>query len=276
LDIPAYISSGILENYLLGLTTPEETREVEMYAAQYPAIKIELNKIEDSLNEYASLHAVNPPASVRDKIFAEVDAKYFSPPTAKNETNVVNINKSSGSKSSSTLSWFAVAASLALLISSVYNYQLFKSLEESKSANVILKEDQNNLNSKFDKQLAETERIRKDMEMLTRPGTKMIEMKGMDKSPSSLAMIYWNQNTNEVFIKVMSLPEPPADKQYQLWAIIDGQPVDAGVFDPLNAKTEMLKMKIIQNPQAFAVTLEKMGGSPTPTMEEMYVMGKNG
>ena len=32
-------------------------------------------------------------------------------------------------------------------------------------------------------------------------------------------------------------------------------------------------MKSVENPQAFAITLEKEGGNPTPTMEEMYVMG---
>jgi anti-sigma-K factor RskA len=33
-------------------------------------------------------------------------------------------------------------------------------------------------------------------------------------------------------------------------------------------------MKNVQNAQAFAVTLEQRGGSPTPTMEAMYAMGK--
>ena len=55
MDIPAYISSGILESYLLGLTTPDETKEVEAYAAQFPAIRIELGKIEDAINEHPAV-----------------------------------------------------------------------------------------------------------------------------------------------------------------------------------------------------------------------------
>ncbi|MEO8147574.1 MAG: anti-sigma factor [Bacteroidia bacterium] len=276
MDIPAYISSGILESYLLGLTAPEETKEVESLARQYPAIRIELNKIEDAINDYASLYSQTPPANVRDKIFASVDAKYIASPTVKNETKVVSINKSQSSSSSSGFKWLAAAASVALLVSAGYNYQQHKDLEAQKTANDIVAEDINNLNVKFDKQFAETERIRKNLDVLTKPGTKMIEMKGLDKSPSSLALIYWNQNSKEVFINIQSLPQPPADKQYQLWAIVDGAPVDIGVFDILNDKLTIQKMKEVQNPQAFAVTLEKKGGSPTPTMEEMYVMGKNG
>lgn len=32
-------------------------------------------------------------------------------------------------------------------------------------------------------------------------------------------------------------------------------------------------MKPVENPQAFAITLEKKGGSNVPTMSEMVVMG---
>jgi anti-sigma-K factor RskA len=36
------------------------------------------------------------------------------------------------------------------------------------------------------------------------------------------------------------------------------------------------KMKSVENPQAFAVTLEPKGGSAVPTLNQMFVMGKNG
>ena len=36
----------------------------------------------------------------------------------------------------------------------------------------------------------------------------------------------------------------------------------------------MQKMKVIPQAEMFAVTLEKEGGSPTPTLDEMYVAGK--
>ena len=34
------------------------------------------------------------------------------------------------------------------------------------------------------------------------------------------------------------------------------------------------KMKSFGHAEAFAITLEKTGGSPTPTMDEMYVISK--
>jgi hypothetical protein len=32
-------------------------------------------------------------------------------------------------------------------------------------------------------------------------------------------------------------------------------------------------MKVVEAAQAFAVTLEKKGGSRTPTLDQMYVLG---
>jgi anti-sigma-K factor RskA len=44
------------------------------------------------------------------------------------------------------------------------------------------------------------------------------------------------------------------------------------VFDT-NTGTALVKMKNISKAQGFAITLEKKGGSPSPTMEQLYVLG---
>ena len=44
-------------------------------------------------------------------------------------------------------------------------------------------------------------------------------------------LVFWNTRTHQVAVQVQSLPPLPADKQYQLWSMVDGKPVDAGVFD---------------------------------------------
>ena len=69
-----------------------------------------------------------------------------------------------------------------------------------------------------------------------------------------------------------SLPAPSEEQQYQLWAIVDGQPVDAGVFD-IEKGNILQQLKTISNAQAFAVTLEKKGGSPTPTLAALFLIG---
>ena len=97
-------------------------------------------------------------------------------------------------------------------------------------------------------------------------------MDGSELSPESFANVFWNKKSNAVFISVDNLPEPPHGHQYQLWAIKEGQaPIDAGIFDHNNL---VQRLKIIQGEVlAFAVTLEKEGGTPNATVENTYVKG---
>ena len=70
------------------------------------------------------------------------------------------------------------------------------------------------------------------------------------------------------------MPVNDSARQYQLWALVGGKPVDLGVFDADAATKDMKEMESIAAAAAFAVTLEKRGGSPAPTMDEMMVIGK--
>jgi len=68
-----FIESGILELYVLGETTQEETAEVERMAALYDEIANEIETISIALESYAAHHAVAPPATVKPFIWATID-----------------------------------------------------------------------------------------------------------------------------------------------------------------------------------------------------------
>jgi anti-sigma-K factor RskA len=54
--------------------------------------------------------------------------------------------------------------------------------------------------------------------------------------------------------------------------LVNGKPVDVGL---LTADCNGLcKLKTIPEAQAFAITLENKGGSATPHLDQLYVMGK--
>ena len=60
MDLQAYISSGILEAYVLGDISAEQAAEVERMAQSHPEVKAELEAIEIALESYAMENAVNP------------------------------------------------------------------------------------------------------------------------------------------------------------------------------------------------------------------------
>ena len=132
-----------------------------------------------------------------------------------------------------------------------------------------------NLNSEKE-QLANDFQIQKasytnQLAFLVSPDSRSVLLKGQPVSPDSKAVVIWNAKTKDVYINVAALPKPPEGKQYQLWALANGQPIDAGVFNVND--TSLQKMKNITDAQAFAVTLEKEGGSPIPTLTALYLMG---
>lgn len=116
-------------------------------------------------------------------------------------------------------------------------------------------------------------RVVADVVQLKNPNNQVVTLAGLEAAPSALAMVYWNPTTGDISLSVEGLPAPPEDKQYQLWALADGKPIDAGVFD-LNDQPEAVHhMKKIDRAEAFAITLEPRGGMPAPT-GAMYVLGK--
>ena len=278
MDIKAYISSGIVETYVMGMASEHEVREVETLAAQYPEVRDEILSIELALEKLAIANSVAPPAALRENIFAAIEKEVSATNTQNKpvEQNVAETKVISISKNTKSVNWFAIAASVALLVSLAYNYNQNKKIEYSNKVAAQALDSLCIANKEIENKLAlEKEITDKNIALFTQAGNKIIEMKGLPISPSSLALVVYNANTKQAFINVKSLPQTPAEKQYQLWAIVDGKPVDMGVFD-VNTNTNILqKMLDVTNPQAFAVTLENKGGSPTPTMEQMFVMGKS-
>ena len=84
-----------------------------------------------------------------------------------------------------------------------------------------------------------------------------------------------NAGTENVTLLINNLPQPPSEKQYQLWALLDGQPIDLGVFDyDVREKRLLVRMKNVQNAQAFAITLERRGRPNQEKPEgQIYVVG---
>ena len=102
------------------------------------------------------------------------------------------------------------------------------------------------------------------------PAFTKVSMPGVKADENKLATVFWDKKKNEVYLLANRLPQTSTDTQYQLWAIVDGKPVDAGMIDACNG---LCKMKNISNATAFAITLEKRGGSATPNLNQLQVFG---
>jgi anti-sigma-K factor RskA len=271
-DIKAYIESGILELYVLGDVTHEEKLQVEALAAQHPAIKAELEEIERSLESYANANAVDPAENLRDKVLNSLvtnlddDSIFTAKDEVKPEARVVEMT----SPPQVTIYKYAFAACFVLLVVSVAALiNAYRQIDRSDTLIASL-QSQN-------QRIANAVSLKDhELEILHDPSFKMVKLLGTKKSPSSSLMVAFSPAKQKVMIDMANTNMPLNDKdhQYQLWALVSGKPVSLGVFDADTTSKDMKAMEPIASADAFAVTLEKRGGSPTPTMDEMMVLGK--
>lgn len=267
MNIQEYISSGILEAYVLGELSQEETLEVERLASEHQEIRDEISQIEMTLEAVAFETAIQPAADIKERILKQVEEQQQP------EQKVVSMPPATTVTSGY---WkYAVAASVALaMVTSflAYNFWIKWKSTEVELNNLIAQnervaQDYNTVNQKL-------EDIERDFSILNDATYRKIDLQGTENAPEALASIYWNPASEEVYLSIQNLKELSEEQQYQLWAIIDGQPVDAGVFDIDD--NGLLKMKNIARASAFAVTVEPKGGSESPSLETMQVMGAVG
>lgn len=89
-----------------------------------------------------------------------------------------------------------------------------------------------------------------------------------DGSGNSSGVILLDPDKQQGRLIIQRLPELPADLDYQLWIIDDGNRVSASVFDVDEAGDASLSFASswLANPDAqFGITIEPAGGSPLPT-----------
>jgi anti-sigma-K factor RskA len=258
-----FISSGLLELYAMRISSPEETQIVEETLKQFPELKQELEDIEISLEEYAQANAIEPPASAKEKIISRVFAE------GANEENktapVISINKKTAIPM--FYKWIAAAALILLIGSIIVNYSYYEKYHDAKQELITAQRT-------IEQQQKSNQAMNQDMEIVTNKYAEPVLLKGTPKAPDAVAKIFWMKNTGDVYINPTNLPQAPAGKQYQLWGIVDGKPVDGGMIRTEKGTYHIQKMKSFGKADAFAITLEKAGGSPTPTMSEMVVIAK--
>lgn len=266
-----YISSGIIEAYLLGTATQDEAGILECVMSHNAEVRAAFEEAQVALENLASVQAVAPEPELKNKIWTkisesnkqnfDISQEIIQSERIENEPeHVIEVDE----PQRSTWNTWAIAASILLLLSIGGNIFYFSHSKQKENQIVALNAQQEDTEKKI-------RTINEKLSLVANPDLQKIVLAGVGAHPDSKAVVFWNKTNNKVYLSVQNLPEAPSGMQYQLWAIAEGKPVNAGMY----SKDKDMKMSLAEIPeaQAFAITLEKEGGSPVPTMENMYVMG---
>ena len=279
MDIQSYISSGAIESYVLGLSDAAEIAEINALRLEHPQIEAAILAFEKSLEKQALKASTEPIPEMKQLLMTRLKTEFatIDPAIAvgnqdspKTIAAVVPIHQNNNA---SLFKYLSIAAMVLLIASAglnFYFYQAFQTANNRYSALLIQKNSlEANINGVQTKMLD----MYQSMQMMGDPAMVKVMLPGIKGKEQNMAIVYWDSRSKDVYLLPNKLPQPQSNKQYQLWAMVDGKPVDAGMISDCAG---LCKLKNIPRAEAFAITLETMGGSPAPNMDQLLVLGKVG
>lgn len=251
MDKQQFLASGLLEQYVLGLTDQEESVVVEKWLRKHPDLQKEVDAMHEALEQYSLAQGIKPPSGLRSKIMRDIEAN--------GTEQLLQVEPQIESRPSSR-SWtsyiWPVAASIALVFALIRNNSLGHDLRSAKS------------------ELAQTqydceEESRRFQAFLQHSATQKVTLPGVTAGSSVAVVVYWNPEQKLAFVDMSTLPASPTpEKQFQIWADVEGEMINLGLLRQGEPDT-LQPIAFLRNAESLNITLEPVGGSPHPHVQDL-------
>lgn len=263
MDIKSYLDSGILELYVAGALSEAENKEVYALMQQHPEILQEVLEIERAIIKLTANVSKSNTTKSLEIIKRNLAFK------AKDDVKVISMPKTKYNWITYT-GWAAsIILAVGLLWTTTQNNELKTNIQTVETQKSQLEIEIEYAKTNLDKAKTLISVLRDD-------NITQVPLAGQGNFASTSAKVYWDKNTNRIFLDVDGLPEPPQGMVYQVWSLTLNPltPTSLGTIDTFT--TDDNKIFEIANPnqsEAFGITLEPAGGSASPTMEQLYTLG---
>ncbi|MBK7869336.1 MAG: anti-sigma factor [Saprospiraceae bacterium] len=254
MDKERFLASGLIEQYVLGLTTSEETLEVERYARAFPEIQEEIDTLRRAMEEYAAQYTISYSKNLEDKDLSKTAHLQKTSSSSKENANT-------GTRVFQRMR-FQFAAILFLALGMVA-WLLWRQSQ--------LQAEYRQLSSEFATLRSECESLQQEYKtsqqvvaFMNGIETRVLHLKGTSFNPAAHAVVYWNEQIKNAYISIKDMPPLPPGKQYQIWADVEGKMINAGLL-VTNAE-DWQAIEVIENAESLNITIEPKGGSEAPTV----------
>lgn len=253
MDKEQFLASGLLEQYVLGLTSTQETAQVERWLRQHPELKEEVSAMHDALEKYSLAQGITPPPHLKSKILNTIDAE--------KPENLLQVEPNAPAAKLIRLSWtrfiWPAVATIALLFTLLRNNTLGHQLRDVQKDLVATKA------------ICEEE-AQRFQAFIQHPATQKLVINGVDRAPDLAVVVYWNPVEKLAFLDTSTLPaSPEADKQFQIWANVEGEMINLGLLKQAPQDT-LLPIAFLEEAESLNITLEPQGGSAHPHVEDLF------
>lgn len=275
MDIRSYIESGILEAYVLGTLPESDAVQVLNDIRMYPELAEEVEVLEQTLWNLASSNAVPPPPGLDEKIWDKINSDVATntgaePQYERSQPRLIPFFPG-GTRWNYAAIWIVLVGSLVL------NVIFWLQYSEQRQRSIRLAAKVDTMAARQQELVSVYNAYSKNKAMMADTSMQTIVLHTVLKGHPMAATLFMDKTKREGYIVMDGLPHPPGGMQYQLWAIKDGKPVNMGVLpNEMAGKAEMTKINQPMEPgEAYAISLEKEGGSDVPTTQNIYVLGRS-
>ena len=253
MKIEEYISSGIVELYVMGLCSEEEKQEINSLRKQNPVLEKAIRDFESVLEAKMQQNISLPDADTDKKILATLDAlntKISLPTAGKKNGKHIRIR-----------SLIAAAAVVFIIAGGYIIFALNNKIKKLEKGQVGV----NNTSPTLPED---------DYKIMLDPKITPVAMYGVGTHAICRCTMFWDKKTGKMYIIIHHLPLSSSKKDYQLWAMVDGKPVSVGIVQD-EIRGRFIEMQGVPGgATSFIVTLEKAGGEQYPTVDETYLSGR--
>ncbi len=265
MDSEKILQSGILEQYVLGLVSDEESAEIEVYMVAFPEVNEKVQRLRSCMEHYTGLHDISSPKKsnlsavecneLSDKArkhCLSVETKFGQPQQKEQLAEMQNHTRLLTGLASISIIFFAGL--------SIYFYQ--KQASETAALTEVQRELLA-LKKEYQMMVSQTKITTPDNSFLKDETTRKMNMKGVGVMPEAEVIVYYNPKEKRTVLDPVSLPEAPKDHHYQLWAAVGQRNVDMGKINQGRKKNRLIPIDFVANADDFTITLKSNADQPS-------------
>ncbi|MCQ0111189.1 anti-sigma factor domain-containing protein [Zhouia amylolytica] len=248
-DVKILLESDLLEKYLLGdITTLEETR-IEHYIETHPEVAERYNELQENLEIYAKAHAKPIPVDIKSKVLEIIE------------------KEDNHHSSKRGMPWYYVAASVAAFAFAattvlLWNQNRLLSTEKNSVASQI-----SNLKNEIVATNSKLQDMKSNYAVLNNPETKKYVLSGNERARQLKTVAYINPEEKLSAINIVSLPNLSEEKEFQMWANVDGVLVHLGTLEKADQK--LLSLPYQEGIKGYKIYMVPKGFTGEATAENM-------
>ena len=240
-----FLKSNLLNKYLLGETSLEETKTVEHFISDFPEAAQAYEKLQDNLEIIAKAGAVDVPNDILKDILNTLDEK--------NDTKVIQLVQNRRTP------WYSIAASAVAILFAATSFMLYQKNQDLNNENNIVVEEIFDLRSDIDTNNSKLDALSRELLKLNNPDAKKYVFNGNDRAKNLKTVAYINPVEKTSMIDVITLPQLPEEQHYQIWAELQDRMVNLGILDESD---RMLKeIPYMEDALALSIKISTKGDS---------------